>query len=142
MIDVTNQELDFRQFLEDISMCFVTQEITDWSNRISLPFTIVTKEGPVVMTDGRAVEENFRSYLTACEIMSIDLITRRPIQLEDCGDGTWLGTYETRLLSHGRLATQPYISTALLHWDGRAFKMSSILNGRGHHDWTGERPIE
>ena len=61
-----------------------------------------------------------------------DLVT-----LEDCADGTWLGTYETRLLANGLLATDPYISTALLSWNGNVVRMSSILNGRGHHEWTG-----
>ena len=72
--------------------------------------------------------------------MSLDLVDRSPIAFEDCDDGTWLGTYETRLVSNGVLATQPYTATALLTWDGTMLRMSSILNGRGHHDWTGIRP--
>ncbi len=69
--------------------------------------------------------------------MSLSMISRRPISLEDCADGTWLGTYETRLLANGLLATNPYTSTALLSRKDNVVRMSSILNGRGHHEWTG-----
>ncbi len=89
------------------------------------------------MDTDSAVSTNFDHYLAACEAMSLDMISRRPLALEDCADGTWLGTYETRLLANGLLATDPYVSTALLSRDEGVVRMSSILNGRGHHEWTG-----
>lgn len=128
---------DFRDFLDDISECFTARDVRVWLHRIVLPFSIITRDGPVIMDTEDAVKTNFENYLTACESMSLSMISRRPISLEDCADGTWLGTYETRLLANGLLATNPYTSTALLSWNDNVVRMSSILNGRGHHEWSG-----
>ena len=68
--------------------------------------------------------------------MRLDLIVRTVVALEDCDDGTWLGTFQSRLLSNQILATAPYTSTALLTLQNDHFRMSSMLNGRGHTDWT------
>ncbi len=89
------------------------------------------------MPTEEAVAKNFDHYLAACEIMRLDLVDRRIISLDDCNDGTWLGTYETRLISNQILATAPYTSTSLLHFERGRFRMSSMLNGRGHSEWTG-----
>ena len=132
--------LEFDEFLHDISECFILRDPNLWIRRVILPFSIVTKDGPVVLESWEEVRANFENYLTACDLMSIDMISRQRISVEDCGDGTWLGTYETRLLSNGGLATAPYISTALLSWEKDVLKMSSILNARGHHEWTGLTP--
>lgn len=134
---VTITDADFREFLDDISDCFLKRDVGPWRRRIILPFSIITRDGPVVMETDEAVAANFQNYVMACEMMSLNMIARRPLSLEDCADGTWLGTYETRLLANGLLATDPYISTALLSWNGDVVRMSSILNGRGHHEWTG-----
>jgi len=129
---------EFGDFLHDISQCFIDRDITGWRGRMTLPFSVVSKTGPVVLTTEKAVARNFALYLKACDILQLDLIVRNALSLEDCGDGTWLGTYETRLVRGNLLTTAPYTSTSLLQMvDGR-FRMSSILNGRGHHEWTGD----
>lgn len=134
---MTISNADFEEFLDDISDCFIRGEVSGWRHRLVLPFSIITRAGPVVMDTDTAVSTNFDNYLAACEAMSLSMISRRPISLEDCADGTWLGTYETRLLANGLLATDPYVSTALLSRHDGVVRMSSILNGRGHHEWTG-----
>lgn len=106
-------------------------------SRLLLPLSIVTKDGPVLMPDKAAVEQNFQHYLTAIDRMSIDLVDRSVVSLENCQDGTWLGTFQSRLVSKGTLATAPYTSTALLQFRDYKFRMSSMLNGRGHSEWTG-----
>ena len=128
----------FAAFLDDILVCFIEADLKKWRARLQLPFSLITKEGPTVLADDTAVEENFRFYLIACEAMSLDLVDRQIVSLEACPDGTWLGTFKTRLVSGFNLATEPYVSTALLHLqpDG-SFRMSSMLNGRGHREWTG-----
>ncbi len=140
MVAMEIVDSEFAEFLEDISECFIQRDAMRWAKRVKLPFSIITRDGPVVMTSVEDVRANFNHYLEACEIMSLDIISRRPISLENCPDGTCLGTYETRLLTGGLLATAPYISTALLLREKGVVQMSSILNGRGHHEWTG-RPI-
>ncbi len=137
---MTISNADFREFLDDISDCFIQRDVRMWRHRIILPFSIITRAGPVVMTTDAAVTANFDDYLSACAAMQLNMISRRAIALEDCADGTWLGTYETRLLANGLLATDPYTSTALLSRSDDVVRMCSILNGRGHHDWTG-KPI-
>ena len=69
--------------------------------------------------------------------MALDFVDRTPISLEECPDGTWLGTFQTRLLSQEILATKPYTSTALLQMSDGRLRMSSMLNARGHFEWTG-----
>ncbi|MEM6896023.1 MAG: nuclear transport factor 2 family protein [Pseudomonadota bacterium] len=130
---------DFEAFLDDISQCFINRDFQTWRRRLVLPFSFITRDGPEVLKSEEAVMRNFDQYLFACQVMRLDLVDRRVIALEDCNDGTWLGTFETRLLSDGMLATEPYTSTALLiHDDGR-FQMTSMLNARGHNEWTRAR---
>lgn len=127
----------FNSFLEDISACFVERDSCLWLSRLILPFSFVTKNGVIVLNSQNEVETNFNLYLKAMDAMDLDLVDRTAVSIEDCKDGTWLGTFTTRLLSNGVLATAPYTSTALLHWlDGR-YRMSSMLNARGHSEWTG-----
>lgn len=134
---LTISNADFQEFLDDISECFLSREVSVWRDRMILPFSIITRDGPVVMETEEAVSTNFNNYLAACDLMSLNMISRRPISLEDCADGTWLGTFETRLVANGLLATDPYTATALLSRVDNVVRMSSMLNGRGHHEWTG-----
>ena len=131
---------NFRDFLDAISVCFIAHDFGMWQARVIYPFSLITAEGPVLMQDDAELRANFELYLVACEVMKLDDIYRRPISLENCGDDSWIGTYETELLSHGVRATAPYISSALLQETPGGVKMTSILNARGHHDWTGQRP--
>lgn len=128
----------FEQFLDDICRCFMQRDLDLWRDRILLPFSFVTRSGPVFLRDDASVARNFELYLEAMDVMALTLITREPRQLENCQDGTWLGTYRTRLMRGPQLATAPYTSTALLHPDDAGcFRASSILNARGHSEWTG-----
>ena len=131
---------EFREFLDAISDCFITADFAPWEARILLPFSLVTKHFPVVLSTREELRNNFEHYVNACRIMKLDLISRRPISLEDCKDGTFIGTYETELLSRGLRATEPYTASVLLHRTAHGWKMSSILNARGHYDWTGVKP--
>lgn len=134
-------ESEFEHFLTDISNAFIAGNLPQWRARLVLPFSLITKLKPIVLSTENAVRDNFNQYLIAVRIMNMDLIDRTPISLEECPDGTWLGTFRTRMLSGAHLATAPYISTALLHnIDGR-FRMSSMLNARGHRDWTGVEEV-
>ncbi|WP_299420173.1 hypothetical protein [uncultured Shimia sp.] len=130
-------DTEFEHFLTDISHAFTGNDLEQWRARLILPFSLITKLKPIVLRTEDAVAHNFQQYRLAVEMMNMDLIDRVPITLEECPDGTWLGTFRTRMLSGPNLATAPYTSTALLHnIDGR-FRMSSMLNARGHQDWTG-----
>ena len=126
----------FQHFLDQISVCFISQEFSIWRAHILLPFTLVTARGSETFETEAALQENFLHYLGACTILSLDKIYRRPISLERCEDGLWPGTYETSLMSQGMRAVDPYASSALLHPVGDGFKTIAILNARGHHDWT------
>ncbi len=128
---------EYEQFLADISRCFIERSLVGWQSRLLLPFSVVTKNGPVVLPNKTAVAQNFALYLVACDAMQLDMIDRNAVSLEDCKDGTFLGTFTTRLISLGQLATAPYTSTALLRFDKKRLKMSSLLNGRGHQEWSG-----
>ena len=119
---------EFQDFLDQISVCFIERDFSAWQRAILLPFTMVTNEGSAVLATVTELERNFHHYLDACQIMSLDKIFRRPISLELCRDGLWLGTYETNLMSRGQRATEPYVSTALLHPLPDGIRMSSILN--------------
>ena len=130
----------FEDFLEAVSRCFVERDFLRWRSRIIYPFTMITSVGPVVITNDADLRDNFALYLQACDAMRLDEIVRTSISLEECQDQTWIGTYETNLLSHGVRATAPYTSSALMILDDSVFRMKSILNARGHHDWTGKQP--
>lgn len=130
----------FIDFLDAISRCFIERNFSLWQERVIYPFSLITSVGPVLITNDDQLRENFDLYLIAADAMHLDEIVRTPISLEDCKDGSWMGTYETNLLSHGKRATPPYTSTALFQDVSGIFKMTSILNARGHHDWTGKQP--
>ncbi|PTX54039.1 hypothetical protein C8N43_2844 [Litoreibacter ponti] len=130
-------DAEFQTFLDAISDCFIARDFDAWQAHILLPFSMVTRAGPQLFDTPDALRSNFDHYLQACDAMQLDLIYRKPLALERSMDGTWVGTYETSLLSGGKRATAAYTSSALLEVvDGR-FKMRSILNARGHTDWTG-----
>ena len=131
---------EFEQFLNDISVCFIEKDFETWRSRVVLPYTLVTSAGPEVCKDETSLRENFALYLQACETMHLTEIVRLPLNFEDCKDGTFIGTYETHLISNGSRATAPYTSAALLQKRDGLLKMHSILNARGHHDWTGRQP--
>ena len=131
---------DFQVFLDKISICFIEEHFAGWESRIQLPFSMITSAGTVAFADVRGLRENFEHYLTACRVLRIDAIVRRPIELVECKDGKLMGTYETELLSHGVRVTDPYTSSALLCYCDGVLKMSSVLNARGHHSWTGVYP--
>lgn len=130
----------FHSFLDDISCCFNVQDFQAWEACIELPFSMVTNAGAIIMEEQKPLRKNFDHYLAACRVLQIDAIIRKPLEVENCADGTFIGTYDTELLSHGLRATEPYQSSVLLKLQGSKLKMSSILNARGHHAWTGIHP--
>ena len=134
-------DAEFRAFLEDISTCFLERDCDLWAARILRPFTMITRSGPVYCRTPEDLRANFDLYIEAMTIMKVTDVLRRPISLEPSEDGTWIGTYETELLSRGQRATAPYTSSALLHEVDGTWRMSSILGARGHHDWTGPKPV-
>ncbi|MGP6089526.1 hypothetical protein [Antarctobacter jejuensis] len=133
-------EVDFSKFLEDISSCFVLHDLKRWRSRLLLPFSMVTSDGPVTLTSESDVERNFRLYMQAFDEMALDLVHREPLNIEHCPDGTVLATYRTHLMSKGLRAAPAYVSTALLQNENDGWRMSAILNARGHHQWTGRPP--
>lgn len=134
-------DADLIAFLDDISACFLIPDFGLWQSRVSLPLSLVTKDGPVMLTTTAELRENFNAYLKACDIMGLDTILRHPISIEDCRDGTFIATYRTDLMRGTTHEAPPYTSSALIRHTGGTWRMSSILNARGHHDWTGELPI-
>ena len=135
-----DSQREFRALLDEISDCFIRRDFQAWRDRLLLPFSLITKAGPVVLETQAEVRQNFDLYLQACDAMQLDQVVRRPMNLEECPDGTWIGTYETNLLRHGHRATDPYVSSALFHVVNGRFIIASILNARGHADWTGVQP--
>ena len=125
---------DFDRFLTDISSCFIENDFNAWRCRVHLPLSLVTRNGQVLVPDEDLLELNFDLYMSSFYAMRIDTILRDPLLLEPCDDGTWLGTYETRLISRGTLACPVYVSTALLHDVDGWTKTSSVMNARGHYD--------
>ena len=129
----------FENFLNDITSCFLEPNFDLWRSRLILPFSIVMKDGTMVLSDVDEVKRNFDLYLKAVEIMKPDVIDRSIVSFEHCDDGSILGTFRTRVVRDGILVIEPYAGTALLRRiDGR-LQMSSLLNARGHHEWTGIR---
>lgn len=125
-------EAEFEGFLNTISSCFLSKDLAPLLDCVLLPMTLVTKEGPITIATVEDCEAYFERSLKAQEIMRIDEIYRRAISLEDCKDGTFIGTYETQLLSHGQRVADPYTSSALIHATNDGWKFSSILNARGY----------
>ena len=133
---------DFRDLLGDISDCFVERDLDLWRSRLVLPLSLITKQGTVVLTDDTAVARNFSYYCDAMRMMGVDMVHRSPLSLQDCNDGTWIGTFSTELLSKGQRTLQPYTASALMTLVDGQVRISSVLNARGHHDWTKRMPAE
>ncbi|MCC1493252.1 hypothetical protein [Cognatishimia sp. F0-27] len=137
---MTFDETEFAAFLDDISRPFLERDITRWRARMILPFSMVTATGPVLLETEADVERNFNLYLTASDVMHLTNVVRAPLSAELCFDGTVIATYKTELISNSQRVTAPYTASALMHPTSDGWKMSSILNARGHHDWTGQHP--
>ncbi len=123
-------------FLDEASDCFISGDFAQWASLVVLPFTMVTNDGPVTLSDLDELRQNFDLYVAAGRILRLDLISRRPISLEDCGDGTFIGTCETEILSHGARVAEPYTASVLLHNRGGKWKMSTVMSARGNDQWT------
>lgn len=132
---------EFNAFLDDISEPFSTRDIARWRKRMMLPFSMVTAQGPVTLRTDAEMQENFDLYLKAVDAMNLDTIARTPIRFENCYDDTVIATYRTELLSKGKRQADRYTSSALLQQTPDGWKMSSIMNARGHHQWTGRPPL-
>lgn len=133
-------DAQFEAFLEDITVPFLIGDVSRWRARIRLPFSLITQSGPVTLTTDDEVKENFALYLKAKEAIHYDLIVRKPVNFETCPDGTVIATYHNEFLYHGLRVRAPYTASALLHPDDGVWRMSSILNALGHHQWTGKHP--
>ena len=107
-------DAEFAAFLKDISICFETGDFALWKSRVILPFSLVTKDGPVTILTEEELEENFRAYIQAGEIMGLEEVIRKPMSIEDCKDGTFIATYRTDLMGQGRHQADPYTSSALI----------------------------
>ena len=90
-------DAEFAEFLDAISTCFIEADFDGWRSRVILPFTFVTRTGPIVLADEAALAANFDMYLVACSALRLDRVYRVPKELERCPDDTWLGTFETNL---------------------------------------------
>ena len=133
-------DAEFAAFLDDISTPFSTRDITLWRARMVLPFSMVTAQGPVTLVTEEDVRRNYDLYLTAVDVLQLDTVDRMPMGFEICDENTVIATYRTELLSQGKRQAEPYTSSALLHRTPDGWKMSSIMNARGHHPWTGRKP--
>ncbi|MDA5556876.1 hypothetical protein [Shimia sp. MMG029] len=129
-------DAEFRELLSDISQSFLDGNLALWRSRLVLPFSLITKSEHVTLETEEAIAENFELYLKARDAMCVDFVDRTPISLEPCPDGTWHGTFQTRLLGNETLITPPYTGTALMMVIEDRFRMSSVLNARGHKEWT------
>lgn len=127
---------EFEDFLVRISDCFIEKDLSAWRGCIQLPFSMVTSTGVITLSDEEELEQNFQLYLKAVDCMGLDQVLRVPKALEDCKDGTWIGTYETHLLSRGAKATTSYTSSALLILKEGQIRMTAILNARGTREWV------
>ena len=127
---------EFENFLKDLSDSFLERDLALWRARLILPFSVVTKTGSSTMQSDEDVAENFHRYLQAYDRLQLDILDHVALSLEDCHDGTWLGTFQTRLLSNTILTTDPNTSTVLLHLQNDRFRMSSMMNAHGPSDWT------
>lgn len=131
---------EFQIFLDAIFDCFIAHDFAPWRDRIMLPFSLIPRVGPVILETSEELCANFDLYLQACKIMDFDQIVRAQIDLLECPDGTWIGTYEINLLGRGQRATTPYTASALLIPTEAGLRMGSVLNARGHHDETNQHP--
>lgn len=130
-------EAEFSAFLKDISDCFIAEDFGSWADRVELPFSIVTKYGPHISHSTQDLKDEFDLYVLACRTMKLDLVFRTPVSIENCEDGTVIATYRTELLSHGQRMTEPFTSSALMQKTDGHWRMTAILNARGHDSWTG-----
>ncbi len=138
MSEITDAQ--FQTLLDRISEAFILPDYALWRDSIELPFSLITKEGPITLRTDAELRQNYEFYMQACAVMKLDRIYRTPISLEDCGDGTWIGTYRTYLLSRGIQATAPFVSSGLLRATPEGPLLLSILHARGYHDWVGQPP--
>ncbi|MEL6957765.1 MAG: hypothetical protein AAGL89_02295 [Pseudomonadota bacterium] len=133
-------ETEFNDFLVRISTPFISGDFEAWEACIHLPLALVTQSGPVTLYDRDDLRKNFDLYIQATRIMGLTEVFRTPVSIEDCDDGTFIVTYRTELLSNGTRRTNPYTSSALVLKIDGTWRLNSIMNARGHHDWTGHHP--
>ena len=126
----------FKSFLKDISVSFLQGNLPLWRSRLILPFTITTKTEHTILSTEEEVAENFGMYLKARDALGVEVADRIPVRLEHSLNGTWVGTFQTRLLRNEALIAEPYTSTAIMQIVEDRFRMTTYANARGHYEWT------
>lgn len=125
----------FQDLLDDISECFLEQNYEQWRALLVLPVTVVSQDTTLLLETEDDVARNFQDYVKAVDAMSLDKVFRRPLSLQECDDGSFVGTYETNLLSMGQRIVEPYVSSMLLLNTPDGLRIQSIMNARGPRDW-------
>ncbi|MBO9399320.1 hypothetical protein [Shimia sp. R9_3] len=126
----------FKDFLKDISVSFLQGNLPLWRSRLILPLTITTKTEHTILRTEEEVAENFGMYLKVRDALCVEVADRIPVMLEHSPDGTWVGTFQTRLLRNEALIEEPYTSTAIMQIVEDRFRMTTYVNARGHYQWT------
>ncbi len=134
---------EFEAFLDDLSACFLSEDLDLWMARVRIPLCLILPSGSQVIKSVGEMRCFFKDCITAKRIQRIDAIVRRPLELEVCEDGVLLATYETHLLRSGHRLVDPFQSTAMLRKSEYCLVAGSILNpidldpGSKSQGWSG-----
>ncbi len=119
---------EFEAFLDDLSACFLSEDLDLWMARVRVPLCLILPSGSQVIKSDVEMRRFFNNCIAANRIQQIDAIVRRPVELEVCEDGVMLATYETHLLRSGHRLVDPFQSTAMLRTSRYGLVAGSILN--------------
>ena len=129
-------EVEFQAFLDRISICWTDRAFQAWVDHIALPFTSITLNGQLNNDSVESLKKDWDLYCQALDTLKISQIIRKVIVIEVSEEDTLIGTYQTQMFAGDRRVVGPYTSSAMLNHDGKAWRISSIMNALGHRDWT------
>ena len=129
-------EFEFQAFWDRISICWTDSDFQAWVDHIALTFTSIKLNDQLNNDSVESLKKDWDLYCQALDTLKISQIIRKVIVTEVSEEDMLIDTYQTQMFAGDRRVIVPFTSSAMLNHDGKAWRISSIMNALSHRDWT------
>lgn len=126
----------FQNYLHRVTDAFLTGDYDTWEASVSLPATVVTRNGTTVITSTETLKRDFEVYMREFEIHGITDMIRLVQNVQLIEGDQMTGTYTTHILRNAEPVVDPYESAMTLRLMEGTWRMTTLLNAIGHLNWS------
>jgi len=122
--------------MQRVSDAFVQGRVEDWLDCLTLPFTLISRDGPERFKTEDAVRADFDAYQRDIRLNGITDIIRTPLSTQMVGADKIIGIYQTHILRGAEQVIPSWRAGIILqHTDGD-WRARAVLRALGHHNWS------